>query len=187
MSVAGPLARIVAELDRCGIPHMVAGSFASMLHGVPRMTHDIDLVIDPTRAALDLLVRSASPERFYLSQEAAAEAWRRRGQFNVIDLESGWKADLIIRKHRPFSVSEFGRRQPTEILSVRVFAATAEDTILAKLEWAKLGESERQVRDVIGILEVRGPVLDRAYIESWTAELGVTSLWERAQREAESS
>lgn len=183
MSNSAPLADVVAALDACGIPHMLAGSFASTHHGVPRTTHDIDLVVDPSEPSLDRFVRSLDPERFYVSAEAAHEAWRRRGQFNVVDLSSGWKIDLILRKERPFSREEFRRRQPATLLGAKVFVATAEDTVLAKLEWARLGESERQLRDVIGILEVRGGELDRTYIERWAGELAVEALWRRVQAE----
>jgi hypothetical protein len=178
------LARIVAALDAAGIPHMVAGSLASTFHGEPRTTQDIDIVIDPTRETLDRLVRSLDPAAFYVSAKAAEEALRRRGLFNVIDLASGWKVDLIVRQDRPFSHSEFGRRAAGRILGVDLFVATAEDTILAKLEWARLGESERQLRDVVGVIEVCGDALDRAYIARWTRELGVEALWERAEAAA---
>jgi len=179
-----PLGRIIAALDAQGIPHMLAGSFASAHHGVPRTTHDIDLVIDPAPPALERFVRSLDPERFYVSVDAADEAWRRRGQFNVVDLESGWKIDLIVRKERSFSREEFRRRRPTKLFGTTVFVATAEDTVLAKLEWARLGESERQLRDVVGILEMRGDQLDRPYVERWVRELGVEELWGRARAEA---
>jgi hypothetical protein len=178
------LARIVAVLDAAGIPHMVAGSFASTFHGEPRTTHDIDLVIDPSREALDRFVASLDPAAFYCSAEAAAEAWQHRGLFNVIDLASAWKIDLILRKQRAFSRSEFARRAPAQILGAAVFIATAEDTILAKLEWAQSGESDRQLRDVVGVIEMCGASLDRAYIERWAHELGVEALWQRVVGEA---
>jgi hypothetical protein len=180
-----PLAAIVSELDRFGIPHMLAGSFASTYHGDPRSTNDIDLVIDPTRAALDAFVRGLDPERYYVGAEAARAAFERRGLFNVVLLDSGWKVDLILRKERPFSRSEFERRAPAVIAGVSVFVATAEDTIVAKLEWARAGESERQLRDVVGILAVSGGHLDRDYIARWVADLGLSGLWSRAQSEAE--
>jgi len=107
---ADPLAAIVAELDRAGIPYMLAGSFASSWHGSPRTTHDIDVVIDPTRDRLDRFVRELDRERYYVAEEAALEAWRRRGTFNVVDYQTGWKVDLILRKDRAFSRSEFDRR-----------------------------------------------------------------------------
>ena len=179
-----PIATIVAELERFGIPHMVAGSFASTLHGEPRTTQDIDLVIDPEWPSLRRFAHELDRSRFYVSEEAVREAWERRGQFNVVLLDSGWKVDLIIRKDRPFSRSEFERRQPATIGDAQVLAATAEDTIVAKLEWASVGESERQLRDVVGILGLSGDRLDRGYIERWVRELGLQELWTRVQGEA---
>jgi len=178
-----PIATIVAELERFGIPHMVAGSFASTLHGEPRTTHDIDLVIDPDWPSLHRFAHELERSHFYVNEEAVREAWERRGQFNVVLLDSGWKVDLIIRKDRLFSRTEFERRQPATIGDAQVFVATAEDTIVAKLEWASRGESERQLRDVVGILGMSGDRLDVAYVERWVRELGLQEIWARAQHE----
>lgn len=101
--------------------------------------------------------------------------------FNVIEITTGWKLDLVIRKARPFSVEEMRRRTPTRILGIEVPIATAEDTIIAKLEWAKLGASDRQLEDVAGILRVRGPSLDLKYIEHWVSELHLGEHWQRAR------
>lgn len=101
--------------------------------------------------------------------------------FNIIDMRTAWKVDLVIRKNRPFSREELARRSELDILGVVVPTASAEDTIIAKLEWAKQGESERQLRDVVGILRVRGENLDRAYIERWVEDLGLAEQWERAR------
>ncbi len=180
---ADPLAVVVDLLDRAEIPYMLAGSFASTFHGSPRTTHDIDVVIAPTRPVLDRFVRGLDDERYYVSTIAVDEAWRRRGMFNVLLLESGWKVDLILCKDRPFSRSEFERRIRVDLAGIPVWMATAEDTILAKLEWAKAGESERQLRDVAGILEVAGGRLDRAYIERWVAALELRDLWARIESE----
>ena len=109
------------------------------------------------------------------------EAFDHQGQFNVIVLASGWKVNLILRKNRAFSHSDFERRELATIEDAQIFVATAEDTIVAKLEWAGAGESERQLRDVAGILELRGSTLDLAYIERWVAELGLHAGWERAK------
>jgi len=179
-----PLAVIVGELDRFGIPHMLAGSFASTYHGDPRTTNDIDFVIDPGRDALEALVRGLDPARFYVSAEAARSAFEQRGQFNVVLMDSGWKVDLILRKERPFSRSEFERREPAEIAGVSLFVATAEDTIVAKLEWARAGESERQLRDVVGIVAASAGGLDRDYLERWIGELRLEPLWDRVAAEA---
>jgi hypothetical protein len=125
------LAEVVRGLDSAGIRHMVAGSVASTLHGEPRTTQDIDMVIDPTATALERLVGGFDPSRFYVGDWVAA--LERRDQFNVIDTTTGAKVDLIVRKDRPFSRSEFERRQPVVIMGVATAVATVEDTILAKL------------------------------------------------------
>ena len=97
--------------------------------------------------------------------------------------ESGhWKVDLIFSKPVPFDRAGLLRRMPSILLDVPVFVATPEDTILAKLEWAKLGGSDQQMRDVSGIVEMKGEELDHDYIERWLDELGVRELWDRVQR-----
>jgi hypothetical protein len=182
MSDTIPLGRVVALLDGAGIPHMLTGSFASTFHGPPRSTRDIDLVVDPEKESLERFLSSIAPDLYYVSAPAAREALARRGQFNLIDLETGWKVDLIVRKDRDYSREEFARRQRALVGSVAVFVTTAEDTVLSKLEWAKKGESERQLRDVAGVLASKGGDLDFAYLECWVSRLSLLELWERVQR-----
>lgn len=174
------LARVIRLLGDLGIPYMVAGSLASSFHGRPRTTHDADIVIDPAPEPLDRLVAELSAAHLYVDLAVAREALRGRRQFNVIDATTAFKLDLIIRKDRAFSREEFARRQSAEMAGLPMALATAEDTILSKLEWAqKGGGSERQLADVAGIIHVKGPELDREYIERWAAALGVLDLWER--------
>jgi hypothetical protein len=179
-SPGGLLHAIVAILDAGGIPYMVVGSFASTAWGEPRSTQDLDLVIDPSPAQLDEMLAALAPELYYVDPEVARDALHRRSMFNVIEIATAWKLDLQIRKSRPFSYEEMRRRQITRILGMDVPTATAEDTIVAKLEWAKAGGSDRQVEDVAGILRVRGSALDFAYVERWVAELDLGELWQRA-------
>lgn len=137
MSLAELLGSIISALDHAGVAHMVAGSVASTFHGEPRSTQDVDLVIDPTSvASLDRFAALLDQDRFYVGNHRAAFA--ERGMFNVIDTRTGWKVDLIIRRDRPFSRSEFARRRPVRIEGVEVHVASPEDVILAKLEWARL-------------------------------------------------
>lgn len=177
----GLLRELVAALDDCGIPHMVVGSFASAFHGEPRSTRDLDVVIDPRPEQLVAFVNRLSTDRFYVDADVARDALRRRSMFNVIDMSSGWKLDLIIRKARPFSVEEMKRRQKGDIVGVAIDTATAEDTIISKLEWSKAGGSERQLEDVAGILRLRQTTLDLAYIERWVDELELREQWDRAR------
>lgn len=177
MTLGEVLAAIGQRLVTAGIPYMVTGSVASSFHGEPRATRDVDLVIDPTPDALDRFVNELPADVFYGDLHAARAAMAERGQFNVIENASGWKVDLMIRKDRPFSVEEFSRREPVELLGVPTFVASAEDLVIAKLEWAKVGGSERQLRDVAAILAVSGDGLDYPYVERWVSALGLGEVW----------
>lgn len=117
---------------------MLTGSYASSVHGAPRATQDLDIVIAPTRGQLLELLRLFPDTEYYVSAEAAFDAFARRGQFNVIDFETGWKVDLIVIKEREFSRAEFERRRPLPLDGASVYVASPEDVLLAKLEWAKL-------------------------------------------------
>lgn len=178
MSGTAVLRDIVAALDRAQIPHMLTGSFAAAYHGASRSTMDVDLVIDATPAQLRAMVDQLPAPDYYVSLDAALEARQHESLFNVIHLPTGWKVDLIIRKSRAFSRTEFERRTPVEWEGVRLAVATVEDINLAKLEWAKLDESARQLEDVAALVRVAGPDLDRTYLERWLDALGVREAWE---------
>ena len=161
---------------------MLTGSVAASVHGAVRSTLDVDLVIDANVAQLRALVESLTGPDVYVSAEAAAEALEHESTFNVVDTATGWKADLIIRKSHPFSQSEFGRRRPIEFEGMKLWVATVEDIIIAKLEWAKLGESARHVEDVAALLRVAAGQLDQAYVDRWIAELDLNAQWQAVQR-----
>jgi nicotinamide riboside kinase len=165
------LAKIVEALDAAGIKHMVTGSFASTFHGEPRMTRDIDIVIDPDTTTIAVFVEQFDTNTFYIDDAIAATA--RRDMFNVIDVTTGWKVDLIICKDRAFSKEEFQRRVPTTIGGVATYVASAEDTILSKLEWSARSGSERQRRDVVSVIQVQRSTLDFDYLEYWANELDI--------------
>ena len=187
MSASDFLGRLTAILESVGIEYMVVGSFASTFHGFTRTTQDIDIVIALGAGQVRDLVERFPEDDYYISDAAVQDAVRRRSQFNVIDLDTGWKADLVIQKARPFSVQELQRRQRRTLMGHSLWVATAEDTIIAKLEWATHGHSERQLRDVTGILEVKGDDLDFDHIDHWTAELGLTEIWNRVRSGAPGS
>jgi hypothetical protein len=177
------VARLVRRLETLGIPYMVTGSVASSHHGLPRATNDADIVVDPTPDALDALVAALLAEGYYVDAKVAREALGSRRLFNVIDPETAFKVDLIIRKERRFSREEFARRERRDLGGLAATIATPEDSILSKLEWArKAGGSERQLADALGVLQVCGERIDRAYIEKWAAPLGVEDLWRELLR-----
>ncbi len=163
---------------------MVTGSVASSVHGVPRATQDIDVIIEPTRDQLVALLNRFSEPIYDADRDDALDALNRRSMFSVIDRRGIWKIDFIVRKQRPFSKKEFDRRVRIDILDVLVYSATPEDVLLAKLEWAKLGESERQIRDAAGIIEIQGEKLDREYVERWAAALDIEDQLHAARAKA---
>lgn len=142
---------------------------------------DVDIVIDPGAAALHRFVDSLPRDQYYVDENAAAEAFTRRTSFNVIDHAAGGKVDLLIRRDRPFSRVEFERRISAQLFGRSTPIATAEDTIIAKLEWAVAGESDRQLRDVARIVAVSGDSLDRTYLDEWIGQLGLEDAWHRAE------
>ncbi len=168
--------RLTELLRQNGIPHMLTGSFASAFYGVPRGTQDVDLVITATPEQLRSFVASLPRDEYYVDEAAALDALRDGTQFNAIDRVEGWKIDFIFRKRRPFSETEFERRRPGAISGIPIDVVTPEDLVLAKLEWAKLGESRRQIDDAAGILELFSTRLDWDYLEQWADSL---SLWKQ--------
>lgn len=181
MTQAELLADIAERLETAGIDYMVVGSVAGSFHGEPRTTVDIDIVIDPTAETLRAFVDSLPRSAFYVDENAATEAFTRRTSFNVIDHRSGGKVDLLVRRDRPFSRSEFDRRLRAMVLGREIPIATAEDMVIAKLEWAVAGESERQLRDVAQILAVSGDSLDRTYLARWLTALNLEDAFRRAE------
>jgi hypothetical protein len=162
----------------------VSGSFASAYYGAPRSTQDIDLVIEADPAQLRTFIQNLPTGGYYADLDAALAAHQRQSLFNVIDLATGWKVDLIIRKSRAFSQEEFSRRQRVTLQGLPLFVASAEDIVIAKLEWSKLAQSQRQIEDVVSILRMRAESLDRSYLEKWIRELGLEKEWDDARRTA---
>ena len=176
------LARVVAALDEAEVPYMLSGSFASSLFGSPRATQDIDIIIHPTLGSLERLLVHFPSDAYYVNRDAAREAYGLEGMFNLIDLATGWKIDFILRKSRSFSREEFDRRRQVETSGLRIYVASPEDVVVAKLEWAKLGESERQLRDVAGMLRGQRDTLDFEYVQRWVAGLQLENQWEAARK-----
>ena len=184
MSVENVFGEVQRALNSVGIPYMVTGSFASSAFGDPRASKDIDIVIAPTREQLIELIRQFPSERYHAVEQEALEAFAHTSMFNIIDYRSGWRVDFILKKARPFSDEEFSRRTEIELAGLRLSVSTAEDILISKLEWAKLGESQRQLEDAAGILRVQGPSLNRAYVEHWVRELGLAEQWAAAKARA---
>jgi len=175
------LGKLVARLDSAGVPHMLTGSVASTYFGEPRQTRDVDVVVDPSPDSLDRFVSSWANDG-YADAAAAREALTERGMFNVVDFETGWKADLIVRKDRAFSLSEFGRRRRVLVLEIETWLATPEDIVLAKLEWARDSGSTRQRDDAAAVIRVGAGDLDWEYLRHWAEVLEIQDLLSGASK-----
>ncbi len=185
MSQVNFLQRIITKLNAAGIAYMITGSLGSGLYGELRTTNDIDIVMDPSPVQLKKFVESFEDGQYYVDMESALDAFQRRSMFNVIDFETGWKVDLILIKDRPYSIEEFTRRRPGELLGIPVYVASPEDIILSKLEWVKMSESERQFKDAFGVAVSKWDDLDKNYLQKWAVTLGVEKLFEKLKSEKE--
>jgi hypothetical protein len=175
------LERLVRALDSAGIAYMVAGSVGSNLYGHPRTTNDIDIIISASEAQIDEFLTLLGDT--YVNIRSGQQAIKD-GMFNVIDFGAGMKADLVLLKEREFSRTEFARRRVADIEGVKAFVVTAEDAILSKLEWSKMGESERQFRDAFNVVSLMWDELDMSYLKKWAVELKVEDLLARLLDEA---
>ena len=177
----------VGELfDEIGLRHMVCGSIASSIHGEPRSTNDIDFVVEFGEDDVAGLAAALSDE-FFVDAEALAEATRSVTSCNVIHRDTGIKVDVFRLREREFSRTELSRctRQLAAPPDRKLSVASPEDMILTKLEWFRKGGevSDRQWRDVCGLLKLQAGRLDEPYLRMWAPELGVDDLLERAQND----
>ena len=171
------LALVTSRLDGAGIAYMVTGSMAAGYYGQPRMTRDVDIVVqlqpgDPER--LEALLSDA----FLMSGDTARAAMAHETMFNAIHREAFVKVDFVIRKSAAFRIEEFGRRRRVELDGHAMWMVSAEDLILAKLAWATGSGSDVQARDVRAVIAVQRHRLDWDYLETWAATLGLTAALE---------
>ena len=158
---------------------MLVGSMASAAYGEPRMTKDIDVVVDLREPQVSLLCRAFASDEFYVSEPAALQAVRRKGQFNIIHPKSGNKIDLLILPASAWGQAEFLRRERTRILpDLEGYCARPEDVILGKLMYYREGGSEKHMRDITGILKVSGDAVDREYVSAWAVKMGLAEIWQ---------
>jgi hypothetical protein len=180
----GPVLQALREL---GVRHYVGGSIASSAHGVARASVDADVVAELRPEHAERFI-DALREAYYVPEARVRDAAQRRTSFNVIHLASMLKVDVFVSRDRPFDRRAMERARaasPGEADPIPL--ASAEDTILAKLEWFRSGgeTSQRQWGDVLGVLRASRDVLDQAYLRLGAGELGVEDLLKRAIQEAE--
>lgn len=163
------------RLERSGIDYMLTGSMASNVWGIPRTTHDIDVVIQMDRGSIARFI-DVFREGFFIQSESVRSAFQPPYQFNIIDNQSSLKVDFwMLRDDDSFESEAFRRRQRIELFGPTAWIGTAEDILLHKLKWNEISPSDRQLADAAGIVVVQGESLDRPYLELWATQLGVTT------------
>ena len=169
---------VAAVCERLGIPYRVVGSMASSLYGEPRATNDIDMVLQLDASKVASFCSAFPPPDFYCSLDAAHDAVKARFQFNILHLASGLKVDIIIAGDSEFDRAQLTRGGPLRVDDTHhVSVASPEDVIIKKLEYFKLGGSEKHLRDIVGILKVQAEAIDRAYLAEWIAKLVLSAEW----------
>ena len=149
--------RVSEVLDLAAIPYMLTGSFASSYYGVLRATHVIDIVISPAPQNVKTLVQLLNEKDYYADLNAAIDAQRNQSMFNALDNQTGWKVDFIFCKSSAYAREAFQRRKAVDFHHTMMFVASVEDVIVSKLEWAKMGESTRQIEDVAAVFKKQHP------------------------------
>ena len=190
MSLAEPIAvtlELAAGLEELGLEYVVGGSVASSLHGIPRATQDIDIVVVLWGRDVDRFV-ARFESTFYVDRDMVVDAILRRASFNIIHLATMYKVDVFIADRSDLVREELSRRLAIELGEPprQVWVCSAEDIVLQKLDWYEQGNriSDRQWIDVIGVMKVQGERLDLAYLRRWADSKRLRDLLEKALREA---
>jgi hypothetical protein len=177
------LERLVAALERLQIPYLITGSVAAMAYGEPRLTNDIDVVVDLHESHVRDMLAQFPPDEFYLSDEAIRDALARKGQFSIIHPASGLKIDVMVQQGTPFEQSRFERARIVHFTDVRgAYFASPEDVILKKMQYYREGGSEKHLRDIGGIMKVSAGAIDEAYIGQWADQLRLREIWDALLR-----
>jgi hypothetical protein len=175
--------KVTEALEKLGIPYFISGSLASTLYGMVRSAQDADIVADMHADQIQPFADALHHE-FFMNKKMMAKAIKSNSSFNIIHRETMFKVDVFIPRPRPFLQSQLGRAQRQTFPAdpeVSAKFASAEDTILSKLEWYRLnGEvAGRQWQDVLGVLKTRVEALDLGYLRKWAKALNVNDLLEQ--------
>jgi hypothetical protein len=175
----------IRPLNRLKLAYMVTGSAASMAYGEPRLTLDMDLVVELPRERIPDLLKAFPPDAFYCppAEVIVLETDREmRGHFNVIHMETGFKADFYPVGRDAFQMWGMAHRRTVDLGGETVMLAPPEYVIVRKLEYYREGGSEKHMRDISGMLLVRGQAIEEGVIQEWAVRLGLEAQWEEAKR-----
>jgi len=173
---------VSGRLERLGIAYMLTGSMALVCYAMPRMTADIDIVIEVVMDDADKIIKEFEPD-YYVPRLRVRDAIARKSMFNLLHQEKIVKIDCVIRKDTEFQKQAFAQRKKIRFAGdFDVWIIGREDLILSKLHWAKDTKSEMQIRDAASILR-NG--YDKDYVENWAKQLGIEELLNEALRKLE--
>jgi len=170
---------VVARLDAAGILYMVTGSMAANFYATPRMTRDIDLVVELREGDVGRMV-ALFQDDYYIDRDMVEQAIRNRSMFNMIHNALVVKVDCVVRKDSEYRREEFSRRRTVIVDGQTVTIVAPEDLILSKLEWAKKSHSQMQLDDVRNLLRSVHN-LDQAYLTQWADRLELSALYREVQ------
>jgi hypothetical protein len=181
----GEIARILHFVfEALHIPYYITGGVCAIAYGDPRTTRDLDVVIECKPSEIMAMVAQLKAEGFYCPPGAIEDIQSSMGRvLSVTHMQLVLNADLVLNANTEFDRSKMERRRLEAIgldESERFWLASPEDVILAKLLWGGQSQSEKQWRDVLGVLKVQGDSLDFAYLTQWAARLDLTALVQRA-------
>ena len=162
---------VINKLNNNEIPYMVSGSVAMNYYTVPRMTRDIDIVIEIDDASS---FYNTFKEEYYIDRKMVDDAIKNQFMFNIIHLKEVMKIDFIIRKNTEYRKVEFKRRRLVSIEGLKIFIVSIEDLIISKLLWAVDSRSELQIKDVINLLKEK---VDMEYINGWVKKLNISDFF----------
>lgn len=186
MSQPELLKKVIEALDAAKTEYILTGSIVTSLQGQPRSTHDIDLVAAIQTTAIDKLIAAFPAPRFYLRRDSIIEAIKAKDMFNLLEVDSGDKVDFWILTDSEFDRSRFSRRYVEEFEGVKIYVTSPEDTILAKLRWARLsGGSEKHFTDALHVYELQYGKLDTTYLNLWAKKLDIESLYQKLREQAQ--
>ena len=174
------LLAFIAPLNRLGLDYMVTGSMAAIVYGEPRLTHDVDVVLELPVDAITELHRAFPLEQFYCPplEVLAAEARRlERGHFNLIHHASGFKSDIYLAGADPLHRWGMSRRRRIEVGGEVVQVAPPEYVIVRKLEYYREGGSDKHLRDIQSMLELSREQIDQSVLDEWINRLHLQAEW----------
>jgi predicted nucleotidyltransferase len=171
------LKQVCGQLDVHGIPYMLTGSFAANFYAVPRMTRDIDIVIEIQINEVNKIFQIFKND-FYIDRTAIDDAIKHQDMFNIIHNEFSFKIDFIIRKNDEYRLVEFERKKRIQLDNVSIWIVSPEDLIISKLYWAKDSQSEMQIKDVKNLLSTMHQ-LDHDYIRKWVKKLNLAASYDK--------